>query len=60
MFAGQIFVPIVFKGPNIGIGGQHSQRYVACYGSCLGLKVLIPYSVEDSHGLMKDTIWRYL
>jgi len=59
MSAGQISVPIVFRGPNgaaAGVGAQHSQCYAAWYGSCPGLKVLTPYSAEDSRGLMKAAI----
>jgi len=59
MSAGQISVPIVFRGPNgaaAGVGAQHSQCYAAWYASCPGLKVLTPYSAEDSRGLMKAAI----
>lgn len=59
MSAGKISVPIVFRGPNgaaAGVGAQHSQCYAAWYASCPGLKVLTPYSAEDSRGLMKAAI----
>lgn len=59
MSAGQISVPIVFRGPNgaaAGVGAQHSQCYGAWYGSCPGLKVLAPYSSEDARGLLKAAI----
>ncbi|KAG9445495.1 hypothetical protein H6P81_016835 [Aristolochia fimbriata] len=59
MSAGQINVPIVFRGPNgaaAGVGAQHSQCYAAWYGSCPGLKVLAPYSSEDARGLLKAAI----
>ncbi|GLJ39196.1 hypothetical protein SUGI_0799070 [Cryptomeria japonica] len=59
MSAGQISVPIVFRGPNgaaAGVGAQHSQCYAAWYGSCPGLKVLVPYSSEDARGLLKAAI----
>ncbi|WJZ81762.1 hypothetical protein VitviT2T_001584 [Vitis vinifera] len=59
MSAGQISVPIVFRGPNgaaAGVGAQHSQCYAAWYGSCPGLKVLSPYSSEDARGLLKAAI----
>ncbi|KAL0380249.1 UNVERIFIED_CONTAM: Pyruvate dehydrogenase E1 component subunit beta-1, mitochondrial [Sesamum angustifolium] len=91
MSAGQISVPIVFRGPNgaaAGVGAQHSQstamplgsrhypqlhilnqrfnhnsipkQLVKCfagwYGSCPGLKVLVPYSSEDARGLLKAAI----
>lgn len=59
MSAGQISVPIVFRGPNgaaAGVGAQHSQCYAAWYASCPGLKVLVPYSSEDARGLLKAAI----
>ncbi|XP_057756956.1 pyruvate dehydrogenase E1 component subunit beta, mitochondrial isoform X1 [Arachis stenosperma] len=59
MSAGQISVPIVFRGPNgaaAGVGAQHSQCYAAWYASCPGLKVLSPYSSEDARGLLKAAI----
>ncbi|KAL7222548.1 hypothetical protein ACSBR1_024274 [Camellia fascicularis] len=59
MSAGQISVPIVFRGPNgaaAGVGAQHSQCYASWYGSCPGLKVLTPYSSEDARGLLKAAI----
>ncbi|KAK1310922.1 hypothetical protein QJS10_CPA08g00448 [Acorus calamus] len=59
MSAGQMNVPIVFRGPNgaaAGVGAQHSQCYAAWYASCPGLKVLSPYSSEDARGLLKAAI----
>ncbi|KAH9625208.1 hypothetical protein KSS87_013704 [Heliosperma pusillum] len=59
MSAGQISVPIVFRGPNgaaAGVGAQHSQCYAAWYAACPGLKVLMPYSSEDARGLLKAAI----
>ncbi|KAK2662281.1 hypothetical protein Ddye_000855 [Dipteronia dyeriana] len=59
MSAGQVSVPIVFRGPNgaaAGVGAQHSQCYAAWFGSCPGLKVLCPYSSEDARGLLKAAI----
>ncbi|RXH71646.1 hypothetical protein DVH24_025147 [Malus domestica] len=59
MSAGQINVPIVFRGPNgaaAGVGAQHSQCYAAWYATCPGLKVLTPYSSEDARGLLKAAI----
>ncbi|KAL8478491.1 hypothetical protein ACS0TY_030398 [Phlomoides rotata] len=59
MSAGQISVPIVFRGPNgaaAGVGAQHSQCYAAWFASCPGLKVLAPYSSEDARGLLKAAI----
>ncbi|XP_020581938.1 pyruvate dehydrogenase E1 component subunit beta-1, mitochondrial-like [Phalaenopsis equestris] len=59
MSAGQLSVPIVFRGPNgaaAGVAAQHSQCYSAWYASCPGLKVLTPYSSEDARGLLKAAI----
>ncbi|KAF9689007.1 hypothetical protein SADUNF_Sadunf01G0047000 [Salix dunnii] len=59
MSAGQISVPIVFRGPNgaaSGVGAQHSHCYAVWYASCPGLKVLAPYSSEDARGLLKAAI----
>ncbi|XP_042017669.1 pyruvate dehydrogenase E1 component subunit beta-1, mitochondrial-like [Salvia splendens] len=59
MSAGQISVPIVFRGPNgaaAGVGAQHSQCYAAWFGAIPGLKVLTPYSSEDARGLLKAAI----
>ncbi|KAK1260055.1 hypothetical protein QJS04_geneDACA015396 [Acorus gramineus] len=59
MSAGQMNVPIVFRGPNgaaAGVGAQHSQCFAAWYASCPGLKVLSPYSSEDARGLLKAAI----
>ncbi|XP_071693035.1 pyruvate dehydrogenase E1 component subunit beta-1, mitochondrial-like isoform X2 [Rutidosis leptorrhynchoides] len=59
MSAGQINVPIVFRGPNgaaAGVSSQHSQCYGAWFGTVPGLKVLVPYSSEDARGLLKAAI----
>lgn len=59
MSAGDINVPIVFRGPNgaaAGVAAQHSQDFAAWYMSVPGLKVLSPYSAEDARGLMKAAI----
>ncbi|XP_048318896.1 pyruvate dehydrogenase E1 component subunit beta-1, mitochondrial isoform X1 [Ziziphus jujuba] len=59
MSAGQLSVPIVFRGPNgaaAGVGAQHSQCYASWYASCPGLKVVAPYSSEDARGLLKAAI----
>ncbi|XP_071928496.1 pyruvate dehydrogenase E1 component subunit beta-1, mitochondrial-like isoform X2 [Coffea arabica] len=59
MSAGNINVPIVFRGPNgpaAGVGAQHSQISSHWYSSCPGLKVLAPYSSEDARGLLKTAI----
>ncbi|XP_074612734.1 pyruvate dehydrogenase E1 component subunit beta, mitochondrial-like [Acropora palmata] len=59
MSAGQVPVPIVFRGPNgaaAGVAAQHSQCYAAWYGHCPGLKVVSPFSSEDAKGLLKSAI----
>lgn len=59
MSAGQINVPVVFRGPNgaaAGVGAQHSQCFAAWYGSVPGLKVFAPYDAEDAKGMMKAAI----
>ena len=59
MSAGNIPVPIVFRGPNgaaAAVGAQHSQCLAAWYGSVPGLKVLVPWSSEDAKGLLKAAI----
>ncbi|XP_038054405.1 pyruvate dehydrogenase E1 component subunit beta, mitochondrial-like [Patiria miniata] len=59
MSAGQVTVPIVFRGPNgaaSGVAAQHSQCFAAWYGHCPGLKVVSPYSSEDAKGLLKTAI----
>jgi pyruvate dehydrogenase E1 component beta subunit len=59
MSAGQITVPIVFRGPNgaaAGVAAQHSQCFAAWYASVPGLKVLAPYDSEDARGLLKAAI----
>jgi pyruvate dehydrogenase E1 component beta subunit len=59
MSAGQINVPVVFRGPNgsaAGVGAQHSQCFASWYGSVPGLKVVAPYNSEDAKGLMKSAI----
>ena len=46
MSAGQVTVPIVFRGPNgsaAGVAAQHSQCFAAWYASVPGLKVVSPY-----------------
>lgn len=59
MSAGDVAVPIVFRGPNgaaSGVAAQHSQCFAAWYASCPGLKVVTPYSAEDHYGLMRAAI----
>jgi len=59
MSAGEVNVPIVFRGPNgasAGVAAQHSQCYAAWYGHVPGLKVVSPWSAEDCKGLLKAAI----
>jgi len=59
MSAGQIAVPIVFRGPNgvaAGVAAQHSQCLASWFGHCNGLNVVAPYDAEDCRGLMKAAI----
>ena len=59
MSAGQVNVPIVFRGPNgaaMGVAAQHSQCFAAWYAHCPGLKVISPYDSEDARGLLKAAI----
>jgi pyruvate dehydrogenase E1 component beta subunit len=59
MSAGDINVPIVFRGPNgsaAGVAAQHSQDFAAWYMSVPGLTVVSPYSPEDARGLIKSAI----
>ena len=59
MSGGQVTCPIVFRGP-IGaaarVAAQHSQNYAAWYAHVPGLKVVAPYSAEDSCGLLRSAI----
>jgi pyruvate dehydrogenase E1 component beta subunit len=59
MSAGDIHVPIVFRGTNgaaAGVAAQHSQDFAAWYASVPGLKVVSPWSAEDARGLLKAAI----
>lgn len=59
MSGGQLGCPIVFRGPNgaaARVAAQHSQNYAATYAHVPGLKVVAPYSAEDSKGLLKSSI----
>ena len=59
MSGGQLGCPIVFRGPNgaaARVGAQHSQNYAAIYAHIPGLKVIAPYSAEDSKGLLISAI----
>lgn len=59
MSAGDVAVPIVFRGPNgnaAGTAAQHSVCFASWYSAVPGLKVLSPYSSEDAKGLIKAAI----
>lgn len=59
MSGGQVKCPIVFRGPNgaaARVGAQHSQNFAAGFGHIPGLKVVAPYSAEDSKGLLMTAI----
>lgn len=59
MSAGDINVPIVFRGPNgaaAGVAAQHSQDFAAWYMSVPGLKVVSPWSCDDVRGLVRSAI----
>ena len=59
MSGGQISCPIVFRGPNgaaARVGAQHSQSFASWYAHVPGLKVIAPYSVNDTYALMKAAI----
>jgi pyruvate dehydrogenase E1 component beta subunit len=59
MSGGQLGCPIVFRGPNgaaARVGAQHSQNYAALYAHIPGLKVIAPYSAEDSKALLISAI----
>lgn len=57
MTAGNINVPIVFRGPNgfaVGVAAQHTHDFSSLYSSIPGLKVVSPYSSDDYRGLIKS------
>lgn len=59
MSAGDLDCPIVFRGLNgssAGVGAQHSQCFGAWYAHVPGLKVVMPWSLEDVRGLLKASI----
>jgi pyruvate dehydrogenase E1 component beta subunit len=59
MSAGDLTCPIVFRGLNgaaAGVAAQHSQDFSAWYSSTPGLKVLAPWSAEDTRGLLKAAV----
>ena len=59
MSGGQMGCPIVFRGPNGAasrVAAQHSQCFASWYSHVPGLKVVAPWSSEDSKGLLKSAI----
>jgi pyruvate dehydrogenase E1 component beta subunit len=59
MSGGQVRCPIVFRGPNgaaARVAAQHSQCYAAWYSHIPGLKVVAPYTADDSKALLKAAI----
>jgi len=59
MSNGDIKCPIVFRGLNgaaNGVGAQHSQCFAALYSQIPGLKVIAPWNVEDTIGLLRAGI----
>lgn len=59
MSAGQLRVPIVFRGPNGAarqVGAQHSHAMEAFYVNIPGLWVCAPSTPRDAKGLLKTAI----
>ena len=59
MSGGDLSCPIVFRGLNgssAGVAAQHSQCFAAWYSHVPGLKVVMPWSLEDVRGLLKSSI----
>jgi pyruvate dehydrogenase E1 component beta subunit len=59
MSAGQIAVPIVFRGPNGAarqVGSQHSHSVEPFYCSVPGMYVVAPTTPRDAKGLLKSSI----
>ena len=59
MSGGDLKCPIVFRGINgvsAGVSAQHSQCFASWYANVPGLKVVTPWSVEDTRGLLKAAI----
>ncbi|MBV9596472.1 MAG: alpha-ketoacid dehydrogenase subunit beta [Chloroflexi bacterium] len=59
MFGGQRDFPIVFRaryGNGTRSAAQHSQTGYALYAHLAGLKVALPSSPADAHGLLKSAI----
>ncbi len=59
MSAGQVKVPIVFRGPNGSarqVAAQHSHAVETFYANVPGLFVVAPATVRDAKGLLKSAI----
>ncbi|HLP16356.1 MAG TPA: pyruvate dehydrogenase complex E1 component subunit beta, partial [Bacteroidota bacterium] len=59
MSAGQVKVPIVFRGPNGPahmLGAQHSQAFESMLAHVPGLIVMTPSNSYDAKGMMKSAI----
>jgi pyruvate dehydrogenase E1 component beta subunit len=59
MSAGQLRVPIVFRGPNGSarqVAAQHSHAVESFYSSVPGLYVIAPTSPRDAMGLLRSAI----
>ena len=59
MSGGDLKCPIVFRGINgvsAGVAAQHSQCFASWFANVPGLKVVAPWSVEDTRGLLKAAI----
>lgn len=59
MSAGQLAVPVVFRGPNASarqVGSQHSHAVEPFYTNVPGLHVVYPSTPRDAKGLLKTAI----
>jgi pyruvate dehydrogenase E1 component beta subunit len=59
MSAGQVRMPIVFRGPGgsaLQLAAQHSQSFEAWLANVPGLKVVMPATPADAKGLLKSAI----
>jgi pyruvate dehydrogenase E1 component beta subunit len=59
MSGGQLFVPIVIRGPQGAahqLAAQHSQVFENAYANVPGLKVAVPATPRDAKGLLKTAI----
>ncbi len=59
MSAGQLRVPVVFRGPNASarqVAAQHSHAVEAFYCNVPGLNVVYPSTPRDAKGLLKTAI----